>query len=208
MLLPTLLRLHDRFELDLCGEGGEYETLVLDSRAFRRRLVLTETTIDYDQEDDAVGCLRVISCETVEKEEGECRRRQSSRGESERTGVPSCPDKLVAPLAFNSAFSPVKLPPLVFGRDGLCQTGLLLFSSEPALSSSAGEQLRGLLEGLSRALDQAGGTLRDLVFVHLYVARMSDFQAVNDQYGGWFGSNPPSRSCLQVCSAHCAKCIS
>eukprot|EP00601_Ochromonadales_sp_CCMP2298_P004621 CAMPEP_0173184240 /NCGR_PEP_ID=MMETSP1141-20130122/8852_1 /TAXON_ID=483371 /ORGANISM="non described non described, Strain CCMP2298" /LENGTH=247 /DNA_ID=CAMNT_0014107561 /DNA_START=43 /DNA_END=783 /DNA_ORIENTATION=- len=39
-LYPQLLHLHRRFGLDLCGEGGEYETLVLDCAAFMRRLVL------------------------------------------------------------------------------------------------------------------------------------------------------------------------
>jgi diphthine-ammonia ligase len=51
-LQPTLLQLRDRFGLDPCGEGGEYESLVLDCPAFKTvRLQLTETQIVPDDED-------------------------------------------------------------------------------------------------------------------------------------------------------------
>ena len=53
-LYPALQRLHERFGLDLCGEGGEYETLVLDCHAFRRtgkRLLIEETAVLEDDED-------------------------------------------------------------------------------------------------------------------------------------------------------------
>ncbi len=40
-LRPTLFRLHDLYGLDLCGEGGEYETIVLDCPAFKRAAVVT-----------------------------------------------------------------------------------------------------------------------------------------------------------------------
>ncbi|KAJ1461503.1 hypothetical protein M885DRAFT_554029 [Pelagophyceae sp. CCMP2097] len=38
-------RLHDRFGFHECGEGGEYESLVLDCARFKRRLVLDETEV-------------------------------------------------------------------------------------------------------------------------------------------------------------------
>ena len=45
-LLPTLHKLHEKYGLDLCGEGGEYETLVLDCPAFiARRMELVETEV-------------------------------------------------------------------------------------------------------------------------------------------------------------------
>jgi diphthine-ammonia ligase len=51
-LQPALLRLQSRFGLDPCGEGGEYESLVLDCPAFKtKKLRLTETEIVLDEED-------------------------------------------------------------------------------------------------------------------------------------------------------------
>ena len=63
----TLEALHAKFGLDLCGEGGEYETLVLDCPAFQRRLVLDETDVLLDDEDCSVGNLRISACHTEAK---------------------------------------------------------------------------------------------------------------------------------------------
>ena len=67
-MLPTLRVLNRRFGLDYCGEGGEYETLVLDCPAFKKRLVILETEILLDQEDCNVGNLKVLKLIAVEKD--------------------------------------------------------------------------------------------------------------------------------------------
>lgn len=64
---PILHRLHERFGLDFCGEGGEYESLVLDCSAFKKRLVLLDTTILLDEEDCSVGNLKILQCSVVDK---------------------------------------------------------------------------------------------------------------------------------------------
>ena len=58
-LYPTLLRLNERFGLDMCGEGGEYETIVLDCPLFKKRIVIDECSITIDPENDSVGYLKV-----------------------------------------------------------------------------------------------------------------------------------------------------
>ena len=60
-------RLYERFGFHMCGEGGEYETLVLDCPLYRKRLVLTE--VEVTESVDGVGMLVVKKCEAVEKEE-------------------------------------------------------------------------------------------------------------------------------------------
>lgn len=37
---PTLVKLNDLYGAHVCGEGGEYETLTLDSPMFKKKLVL------------------------------------------------------------------------------------------------------------------------------------------------------------------------
>jgi diphthine-ammonia ligase len=66
-LRPTLERLHQKFGLDLCGEGGEYETIVLDCPAFHKRLLFSETSILIDEEDCSVGNLRIVQFSVAEK---------------------------------------------------------------------------------------------------------------------------------------------
>lgn len=61
-LRPTLNRLHQKFGLDLCGEGGEYETLVLDMPSFHHKLVIQQSEIVLDDEDCSVGNLKILNC--------------------------------------------------------------------------------------------------------------------------------------------------
>lgn len=58
-------RLKERFDFHICGEGGEYETLVLDAPIFRKRLVLDE--VEIIDTDDGVGVLRVTKCHAEAK---------------------------------------------------------------------------------------------------------------------------------------------
>lgn len=97
-------RLWRRFRFHHCGEGGEYETLVLDCPLFpTKRLVLEEVEVvcpDGEPDDrhhnleGKVGLLRVVKCRAVDKTEEEVRRTE----ESARTlrSRPPLPDRLRA----------------------------------------------------------------------------------------------------------------
>ena len=39
-LRPELIRLNAKFGLNVCGEGGEYETLTLDCPLFMKRIIV------------------------------------------------------------------------------------------------------------------------------------------------------------------------
>jgi diphthine-ammonia ligase len=59
-LQPLFHGLHSKFGFHVCGEGGEYETLVLYCPGlFHRRLVLDEVQVD---DDDGIGELVVLRC--------------------------------------------------------------------------------------------------------------------------------------------------
>ena len=59
------LQLNDRFGFHVCGEGGEYETLVLDCPIYRKRLALDETSVVICGDDASVGLLTITSHSTV-----------------------------------------------------------------------------------------------------------------------------------------------
>jgi diphthine-ammonia ligase len=62
-LVPHLQACHEKYQLQLCGEGGEYESLVLDCPAlFQAVLQLDQTSIELDPHDDGVGTLRILAC--------------------------------------------------------------------------------------------------------------------------------------------------
>lgn len=72
-LQPHLQRLRDRFGCNVCGEGGEYETLTLDCPAFTHgRIVLDEWEVrlswwgdmKWGKQTSAQGC-RGCTCHAV-----------------------------------------------------------------------------------------------------------------------------------------------
>ncbi len=86
------------------------------------------------------------------------------------------------------------------------QAGPFLFVSGQLPALPAGELLHGpigdqtrlCLENVARIVEAAGGTLRDLVKVTIYLADMNDFGAVNSVYATFFDRDPPARACVEV----------
>lgn len=66
-LKPQLARLNADFGLHLCGEGGEYETLVFDSPLFKRTLVANTAKVVEHSASDNVYFLKLSDFETREK---------------------------------------------------------------------------------------------------------------------------------------------
>ncbi|GMF05840.1 unnamed protein product [[Candida] boidinii] len=67
---PTLLNLNNKFGVHICGEGGEFETLVLDAPFFKKgRLIIKDKQVVKHTNDD-VYYLK-LSVEVVPKEGNE-----------------------------------------------------------------------------------------------------------------------------------------
>ena len=62
--IKELLALRDRYDISLVGEGGEYETLVLDAPLYKSRLELVDYEICWD---GYTGVLKVLSARLVPK---------------------------------------------------------------------------------------------------------------------------------------------
>lgn len=60
------------------------------------------------------------------------------------------------------------------------------------------EQTRHCLENIARIVGAAGGSVRDLVKVTVYLADMDDFPAVNAAYAAFFDRDLPARACVEV----------
>ena len=59
------MELNRRYHISLVGEGGEYETLVLDSPYFREKIHLVETEILWEKQS---GYLLVNKAILIEKD--------------------------------------------------------------------------------------------------------------------------------------------
>ncbi len=62
--LEKLVELHERYQISLVGEGGEYETLVLDAPFFKKRIQIVQSEINYEEHS---GVLLVKEARLVDK---------------------------------------------------------------------------------------------------------------------------------------------
>lgn len=60
------------------------------------------------------------------------------------------------------------------------------------------EEARLTLDNLKFVLEDAGSGLEHVVKVNVYLADMNRFAELNEIYKGYFGANPPARTCIQA----------
>ena len=221
----TLDTLYDKFGMHVAGEGGEYETLVLDCQLFRfGRLVLEEVEIIPDRSGgDGVGILRIKKCR-VEKKEGievemvvNRQEQQMDLQHDVTTRVQNSlssnqflcgqqPTTSIPKPMLQSAYS---TPNIRIMRGGLCHvTAVLSPTSRQATNETEEAQfavgeflsiLQIIRQILLRLSTNKIFPQNDVLFVHLYLSQISHFANINTHYQQFFGLHlPPSRSCVGV----------
>ncbi|MBT3320286.1 MAG: RidA family protein [Clostridia bacterium] len=63
---------------------------------------------------------------------------------------------------------------------------------------SIAEQTKLVLENLSAVLSAAGASMQTVVKTTVYLKSMDDFGEMNGVFSEFFGSEPPTRACVQV----------
>jgi 2-iminobutanoate/2-iminopropanoate deaminase len=96
----------------------------------------------------------------------------------------------------------IKAPPLSFAvrtGDLLFISGIPGFDEKGALPDGFEAQFGLVVKNLTRVLEQAGASLRDLLKVNVLLTRASDVAAMNALYAGAFGPAPyPARTTCVV----------
>jgi aminoacrylate peracid reductase len=59
-------------------------------------------------------------------------------------------------------------------------------------------QTRAVLESIKAVVTEAGGTMKDIVFNHIFLKDLSDYKAMNEVYAEYFPSEPPARYCIRA----------
>lgn len=95
-LRPTLHKLYNQFGAHICGEGGEYESLVLDCPLYQKRIIIDTSDIVMHSDDSfaPVGYLRVRAAHLEEKKDSSTHPppplwSEISSGASVQRGAPS-----------------------------------------------------------------------------------------------------------------------
>ena len=99
--------------------------------------------------------------------------------------------------------SPPPLAPYSPGfRSGglVCTAGMLALDASGNLigEGDAGAQTRQVLENIREILEEAGGSMEDIVYNTIYLKDLADYGAMNEVYATYFPNNPPARACVQA----------
>ncbi|SCU89629.1 LAFA_0E19592g1_1 [Lachancea sp. 'fantastica'] len=204
-VFPLLQRLNERFEVHICGEGGEFETMVFDAPFFRYgylepHLLSIEGTENSDGVYSARMGVKFVKRECLKTTEDllsdlpippvlEARWLElaESVGVLERPELKSTPQSI-------SSHSP---------QTSVNRIGHLLFVSN--LTPQAGETVESktqdVLKQLREILKENGLFASQIMSSSLLLEQMTDFSAVNLLYNEFFrvrdnGPLPPSRACV------------
>jgi 2-iminobutanoate/2-iminopropanoate deaminase len=71
-------------------------------------------------------------------------------------------------------------------------------STQQVVTGDVGSQTERVLRNLSEILEAAGSGLGKVVRCTVFLKSLNDFAAMNEVYGKYFSSAPPSRSTVEV----------
>jgi diphthine-ammonia ligase len=190
-------KLHDRYQFHYCGEGGEYESLVLDCPLFQKRLILKHTEIM--ETIDGVGELIINEFQVAEKEIESMKIRQYDTIDEEK-------DQVLLLSSNERCWDSVAcLPHTKLVSGGLLHVSeitcpyILESEDQDTESDLAVKEALHIFEILQNTLKFHSCTSIDVIFVHLYLSEISHFTKINQHYRSIFGTIlPPSRSTVAV----------
>ncbi|XP_048710052.2 diphthine--ammonia ligase isoform X2 [Caretta caretta] len=165
---PYLLELSKKYDVHVCGEGGEYETFTLDCPLFKKKIVVDSSQVVVHSADAfaPVAYLRFLKLHLEDKEES-----------SDKFVICSCSCKVscnedsIAPVSEEDG--PQKTPPIIWK---LLEHNSLQYTN----------------------MNSKGLELKDIILVHLYMKNMKDFAVINSAYVTQFDLCPPARVCVEA----------
>jgi diphthine-ammonia ligase len=166
-----------KFGINVCGEGGEYESLVLDCCLFEsKRIAVLKCEIEGNEVDKPIsqsGNLRIV----------------------EAVLIPKDPElyRYLKPVILSQDSLPSQdsvLEKSISSKSASCSSDRTLFCSV------ALEGLDSIDEAFS-AFSDFGLSPSDALFLSLRIPCMKEFGVVNLRYQKGFSFNPPSRACVE-----------
>lgn len=193
---PTLLRLKGLYDVHVCGEGGEFESLVLDSPIFSKRLQIVNKEVKSDSSDTLYLRLQV---EVVPKESYS----------DDMPEIPSLLDEDFEEIAQEivttienetitqiEPFSQEFRPKMRISET----TSKLFIGNVISLLSSIEEQTHNIIAQIESILNENDLHLFDIQHMTVLVSDMKDFATINKVYAKFFEEKylPPSRVCVET----------
>ncbi|ORY86027.1 hypothetical protein BCR35DRAFT_302670 [Leucosporidium creatinivorum] len=222
---PTLHRLNAKYQLHICGEGGEYETFTVDCPIFRREVVLDKTTTVLTDPSpfSTIAHLHLDTCSlgALKSEEEETFEQTRER----LRGIVTVP-----PVLDGRSLKVLTAARISGEGEGLKGLSLaeeekreeVVYEGQQSTSRREGEwlyfgevmaptpseeeemsiedEVRGCFAELEALLTTHSLTLLHLTHLTLYLSPpcMSLFPRINAIYTTYFGTSPPTRACVSI----------
>ncbi|XP_074658727.1 uncharacterized protein LOC141911627 isoform X2 [Tubulanus polymorphus] len=219
------LEMKEKFGLNVCGEGGEYETFTLDCPLFNKRLkvIKDERHIECDDVMSPVGYMNLRQVELIDKIGLDISQSQLQRVEDlpmkrdsdlikelklddfDGTALDCDDDKSVNNLLNLPEQLDMKLlsdsNPVCVMDTSSSDSGAFYVSGLYGLKQmheSVEDMTYSVMERLRSVLCAREFLMSDIVVLHLFVQDMNDFKYINLAYKKFFDLNPPARVCVEV----------
>ncbi|KAK4048547.1 hypothetical protein OIV83_004715 [Microbotryomycetes sp. JL201] len=223
---PTLHALNAKYQLHVCGEGGEYETFTVDCPLFKKKVVLDKvTTVVSDSNPFAtVAHWHIDECHLEDKTEhpldetfDETRQRLISIVQTpallDDTGLAI--SKAASKLVKNFDSLPAELRDIVESFAGQVissseiaspqsyRKGNWLSVSEVTADrncASIEDEVDSCFQLLNAMLTEESADLLSIAHINIYLSSesMHLFPRINTVYSTYFGTSPPTRACVSV----------
>ncbi|XP_007480065.1 diphthine--ammonia ligase isoform X2 [Monodelphis domestica] len=206
-----LSELSKKYGVNVCGEGGEYETFTLDCPLFKKKVVVDSSEVILHSADAfaPVAYLRFLELHLEEKLtspdkllafncscEMEC-------NEDHISAITEDIQDEIPPVIWKSSDPPL----LQFCKKSECSgkspngyqwikciTASFLPSDQKNVMDAATEAF----SSLQAIIIAKGLELKDIILVYMYVRNMEDFSAINSAYMKMFNLYPPTRVCVEA----------
>ncbi|XP_013406598.1 diphthine--ammonia ligase [Lingula anatina] len=217
-IYPHMLKMEEKYGLNVCGEGGEYETFTLDCPMFKKRIIIdeSETVIHSDDAFAPVGYLNLRRMHLEDKQEvftdstlKELLNLPVKR--SSQTLQELFTEEELADLPENSSCTPTRKSITEGCAECLAESSEMVTKSKSGhiyitgvcgkkaeLNQTIEDITYKAMERLKALLSEHDLVMSDLVVLHLYVQNMPDFARINSVYRKYFDINPPARVCVQA----------
>lgn len=96
---------------------------------------------------------------------------------------------------------PVPYSPGVLVDNVLYVAGILALAEDMKTTVGIGDiraQTRAVIETIQTIVEDAGGTLKDVVFNAIFIRNLEDYAGMNEVYAEYFGEFPPARYCIRA----------
>ncbi|XP_074145314.1 diphthine--ammonia ligase isoform X1 [Sminthopsis crassicaudata] len=209
-----LYELSKKYGVNICGEGGEYETFTLDCPLFKKKVVVDSSEVVLHSADAfaPVAYLRFLELHLEEKQLTSPDKlfaiNCSCETECNEDHIPVIAEDNIQYEILPPTWKSSHPPPLfqyseksecsVKSPSGYqwisCITASFLPSEQESISNVAVEAF----SSLQAVINAKGLESKDIILVYMYVRNMEDFSAINSAYMKMFDLCPPTRVCVEV----------